>query len=77
MRGRPETCVELAAAGKFHESRSDPHKAKAANPHFFLVEGKEVPRIDLDFFLINVRPHIILNARIETVDESQSCMLSE
>lgn len=49
-----ERCMELAAAGKFHQSHADPSKAKASKPHFFLVEGKEAPTIDLEFFLVNI-----------------------
>lgn len=49
-----QTCMDLVAAGKFHESSSDPAKAKATKPAYFLVEGKESSKIDLEFFLVNV-----------------------
>lgn len=49
-----DRCLELTAAGKFHQSNTDPSKAKVSKPLSFLVEGKEVQKMELEFFLVNV-----------------------
>lgn len=49
-----DRCLELTAAGKFHQSKTDPSKAKVSKPLSFVVEGKEVQKMDLEFFLVNV-----------------------
>lgn len=49
-----DRCLELTAAGKFHQSNTDPSKAKVSKPLSFVVEGKEVQKMDLEFFLVNV-----------------------
>ena len=49
-----DRCLELTAEGKFHQSHSDPSKAKVSKPLSFVVEKKEVQKMDLEFFLVNV-----------------------
>jgi hypothetical protein len=49
-----DRCLELTAAGKFHQSNTDPSMAKVSKPLSFVVEGKEVQKMDLEFFLVNV-----------------------
>ena len=49
-----DRCLELTAAGKFHQANTDPSKAKVSKPLSFIVEGKEVQKMELEFFLVNV-----------------------